>query len=140
MSEQPTKETGQEPGTTEAAGSSEARPSRSERRRQGLAKATQIIWLVTGILEILIGIRFVLKLLGANPEAGFAQFVYGMTAVFLVPFNALFGSPSAAGSVLEVSALVAMLVYALGAWIVVRVMWVILEEEPRQGGGPGSPY
>jgi len=139
MSEQSTKETEQQPGTTEAEGSSTASQSRSASRRRTLAKATQIIWLLTGILEILIGIRFVLKLLGANPQAGFAQLIYGMTAVFLVPFNALFASPSAAGSVLEVSSLVAMLVYALGAWIVVRVMWVVLEEEPRHGGGPGSP-
>jgi hypothetical protein len=104
-----------------------------------LAKATQIIWLVTGILEALIGIRFLLKLLAANPQAGFARFIYGITAVFLAPFVALFPDPSAAGSVLEVSSLVAMLVYALAAWGVVRVMWVVLEESPRHGGGPGAP-
>ncbi|MGM0400006.1 MAG: YggT family protein [Chloroflexota bacterium] len=109
------------------------------RRRRNLAKATQIIWLLTGILEIFIGIRVVLKLLAANPQVGFARFIYGITQVFLVPFLPLFSQPSAEGSVLEISSLVAMLVYALFAWGVVRVMWVVLMERPTSGGGPGAP-
>lgn len=67
------------------------------------------------------------------------SFIYGITSVFLVPLIPLFEDPSANGWVLEVSSLVAMLVYALAAWGVVRVMWVTLEEEPRHGGGPGAP-
>ena len=112
---------------------------RGEGRRQRLAKITQIAWLVTSVLEVLIGIRVVLKLLGANPQAGFAQFIYGITAVFLAPFAALFPAPSASGSVLELSSLVAMLVYALLAWGIIRIMWVSFEEPPRSGGGPGAP-
>lgn len=111
----------------------------SQRHRQSLAKVTQIIWLLTGILEGLIGVRFLLKLLGANPEAGFSQFIYGITQVFLVPFLPLFAAPAAEGSVLEISSLVAMLVYALFAWGMVRVLWVIFAESPTHGGGPGAP-
>lgn len=135
---------GRQPGPEPQAGSTtddagQARERRAEGRRQSLAKATQIIWLVTSILEVLIGIRVLLKLLGANPQAGFARFIYGITAVFLAPFLALFPSPQAAGSVLEMSSLVAMLVYALIAWGIIRVMWVSLEEPPTAGGGPGAP-
>ena len=104
-----------------------------------MAKATQIVWLVTSILEVLIGIRVLLKLLGANPQAGFARFIYGITALFLAPFTALFSNPSAASAVLEISSLVAMLVYVLVAWGIVRIMWVSLEEAPQRGGGPGAP-
>ncbi len=103
-----------------------------------MTKATQIIWLVTGVLQALIGIRFLLRLLAANPEAGFAQLIYGITAVFLVPFTGLFEDPAANGSVLELSSLVAMLVYALFAWGVVRVIWVTFGETPKDGGGPGG--
>src|SRR6266511_5268584 len=46
-----------------------------ERRRYTLVRVTQLIWLVAGFIEALIGIRFVLKLIGANPDAGFAQFI-----------------------------------------------------------------
>lgn len=106
--------------------------------RQALAKTTQIIWLVTGVLQALIGIRVLLRLLAANPQAGFAQLIYGITAVFLVPFTGLFDDPAANGSVLELSSLVAMLVYALFAWGVIRVMWVTFGETPTDGGGPGA--
>jgi hypothetical protein len=87
---------------------------------------------------VLIAIRVLLKLLAANPEAGFARFIYGMTSVFLVSFAALLPTPSANGSVLEISSLVAMLVYALLAWGIVRVMWVAHEQPPKNGGGPGA--
>jgi hypothetical protein len=127
-----------ESGSPERSVEVERRETRAEERRETLAKVTQIIWLVTSILEALIGIRILLKLLGANPQAGFAQFIYGITAVFLAPFLALFSAPSADGSVLEISSLVAMLVYALLAWGIVRVMWVALEEPPKGGGGPGA--
>jgi len=126
-------------GGSETGGAAASRNSESRSRRQTLAKATQIVWLVTSVLEVLIGIRVLLKLLGANPQAGFAQFIYGITAVFLAPFRALFSAPSAAGSVLEISSLVAMLVYALLAWGIIRIMWVSLEEPPERGGGPGAP-
>jgi hypothetical protein len=117
----------------------EARQAAYWERRDRLAKITQIIWLITSILEALIGVRVLLKLLGANPQAGFAQFIYGVTAVFLAPFLPLFASPQAGASVLELSSLVAMLVYALIAWGIVRIMWISLEEPPRRGGGPGAP-
>jgi uncharacterized membrane protein len=103
--------------------------ARSERRLK-LQKATQIIWLVTGVLEALIAMRVLLKLIAANPEAEFARFIYNITAVFLVPFENLTASPSANGAVLEIPSLFAMLVYALVAWGIVRIIWVVFEETP----------
>ncbi len=141
MSQRPVNQDGgpmENPRGTSAASPGGPPTAGSEQRRQSLMKATQVIWLVTSILEILIGIRVLLKLLGANPQAGFAQFVYGMTAVFLAPFAVLFPSPAASGSVLEISSLVAMLVYALLAWVIIRIMWVTLEEPPSGAGGPGA--
>ena len=37
-------------------------------RRQGLALVTRIIYTILGGLEILLGMRFVLQLIGANPD------------------------------------------------------------------------
>ena len=50
--------------------------------------------------------------MAANPAAGFATFIYNMTAVFLTPFFGLTATPSANGSILEIPTLIAMLVYA----------------------------
>ena len=48
-------------------------------RREQTIKIQKGIYLLFGILEGLLGIRFVLGLLGANPAAGFAQFIYRIT-------------------------------------------------------------
>ena len=81
----------------------------------------------------------VLKLRGANPQAGFAQFICGITAVFLAPFAALFSAPSASGLVIELSTLAAVLVCALPIWGITRMKWVSLEGPPRRAVGPAAP-
>ncbi|MGB4803504.1 MAG: hypothetical protein WBV59_12665, partial [Anaerolineae bacterium] len=52
-------------------------------RREGTLRVQNGIYLLFGILEGLLAIRFVLPLLGANPAAGFAQFIYSVTKPFL---------------------------------------------------------
>jgi hypothetical protein len=87
-------------------------------------KATQWIWLGLGIVEVLIGLRVLLKLIAANPESPFAAFIYNISAVFLFPFAGLVGTPASGGMVLELSSIIAMLVYALLAWGIERIVWV----------------
>jgi hypothetical protein len=94
-------------------------------RRIFTFKATQVVWLLFGILEALLGLRVLLMLLGANPDSPFAAFVYRITDLFLAPFAGLVASPSVGAMVLEVSTLIAMLVYALIAWVLDRIIWVI---------------
>ncbi|MBA3445872.1 MAG: YggT family protein [Gemmatimonadales bacterium] len=97
-------------------------------RRGAASKVRQAIYLIFGIIEGLIAIRFVLRALGANPDAAFAAFVYGATAPFLVPFVGLFGTPQYNGSVLELHAIVAIVVYALLAWVLAKLAWLLLGE------------
>ena len=96
-----------------------------EERRIFTFKATQIVWLVFGILEGMIALRFLLKLIGANPDSPFSGFVYGFTDLFLIPFSGLVGTPTAGKIILEISSLIAMAVYALLAWGLERLIWVI---------------
>lgn len=88
-------------------------------------KTTQWIWLVLGIVEITIGLRVLLLLIGANPASPFAAFIYNLSALLLLPFAGLVGSPAMGGMVLEISSIIAMLVYALLAWGIDRLVWVI---------------
>jgi len=88
-------------------------------------KATQWIWLGLGIIEVLIGLRVLLKLIAANPGSPFAAFIYNVSAIFLLPFVGLVGTPASGGMVLELSSIIAMLVYALLAWGIERIVWVI---------------
>jgi len=88
-------------------------------------KATQIILLISGFLEALIALRIMLKLIGANPESPLAAFIYGLTSLFLIPFVGLIGSPTAGSMILEISSMVAIVVYALIAVAFEKLIWVI---------------
>ena len=91
-------------------------------RRLRLGLITQITWAVLGLLEILLGLRFLLKLIAANPASGFAVFIYGITEPFIAPFALLIGTPTFGGSILEVTTLIAMAVYTLFFWVVVSAI------------------
>jgi len=111
----------QEPGY---AATEQVRRDVAAERRLRLALVTQIIWAILGILEILLGLRFALKVIAANPDSGFAAFIYGITKPFLAPFAALVGTPRSGGTIFEVTTLIAMAVYALFVWVVVRVILI----------------
>lgn len=93
-------------------------------RRMQLFQITRVIWTILGLLEIFLGIRFVLHLIGANAASGFAQFIYGITGPFMAPFTNLVATPAAGSTVFEVTALIAMAVYALFVWIIVKVIQI----------------
>ena len=86
-----------------------------------LYRGTQIVWYVLGIAEVLLAFRFVLKLLAANPVAGFSQFIYGITYPFATPFLAVFQRTEVVGSIFEWSTLLAMLVYWIIAWGIIKL-------------------
>jgi hypothetical protein len=89
-------------------------------------KATQLIWLLLGILEALIALRIGLLLIGANPNSPIVALIYGLTYLFLFPFTGLISSPTAGSSmVLELSSMFAMLIYGLIAWAMERAVWLI---------------
>lgn len=86
-----------------------------------LYRGTQIVWYVLGLLEALLAFRFVLKLLGANPGAGFTDFIYTLSTVFVSPFLNVFRVSKVEGSVFEWTTLLAMLVYWLIAWGIIKL-------------------
>jgi len=94
-------------------------------RRQLLYRISQLIWLAAGVLESMIGLRVFLKLIAANPNAVFARFVYLVTTPFLWPFTNLTAQPTSEGMVLEISSLIAMVVYAVATWVVVQAIWLL---------------
>lgn len=98
-------------------------------RRAGAWRAVQAVYLVFAVIEGLIAIRFILKALGANPTAGFSSFMYNVTDPLLAPFAGMFGTPAASnGGVLEIHAIVGFVVYALLAWLVTKLVRLLLGE------------
>lgn len=88
---------------------------------KSLYKGTQIVWYVLGLIETLLAFRVILKLLAANPEAGFSAFIYAITYVFAAPFLTVFKTVYVANSVFEWTTLLAMAVYAIVAYGIVHL-------------------
>lgn len=87
--------------------------------------AENIIWLVYGIVAGLHVIRMLLSLLGANSANAFANFIYTVTNPFVAPFRSLFSIDTTVGNGLgrfEIETLVALLVYGLVAWVLVKMV------------------
>ena len=95
--------------------------------------AKRIVYYVLGTLEVLLAFRLIFKLLGANPNSGFVSFIYTITEVFLGPFTAIFRSGVTEGietkAVLEPGTIIAMIVYALIAWGIVKLIVIMREHK-----------
>ena len=83
---------------------------------------TMSMWTALGVLEVVLALRFVLKLLGANPASGFGLFIYGLTWLFTLPFAGLIPNWVSDQSILEVTTLFAMVVYWLFVWLAIRAL------------------
>jgi len=87
-----------------------------------------IIWYILGIVEVLLGLRFVLKLFGANTASPFVTFIYSVTGVLTAPFDSIFGVTQATAgqthSVFEPSILVAAAIYALIGWGIAKLITI----------------
>lgn len=81
---------------------------------------SNIIWYIYGVIAIVLALRFILKIAGANSGNAFVSFVYSVSGIFSKPFDTIFGvTTSNAGdihSVFEPSIIVAILIYGLVAW------------------------
>jgi hypothetical protein len=85
-----------------------------------------LVYYFFGALEILLAFRLILKLMGASLSSVFVRFIYGLTGLFTLPFEGIFRRGLSQGlettSVLEPSALVAIIVYAVVAWGIVKMV------------------
>lgn len=82
----------------------------------------QVVYLIFGLFELLLLIRFFFKLTGANPAAGIVQFVYAFTNVLMAPFRFIFPTSAIEGAQFEWSVLVAIFFYALLAWVIMKLI------------------
>ena len=95
-----------------------------------------LIYFIFGVLEILLAFRLVLKLMGASIASAFVSFIYGLTGLFILPFEGIFRRGYAQGvettSVLEPSTVVAIIVYAVLAWGIVKLLLILSGEKQAE--------
>ena len=88
------------------------------------SRAIMAIWWIVGFIDVLIAIRFLLKLLGANP-APFVRFMYDVTWPFVSWFHGIFNTDQVGRAVLEPESLVALAVYTLIGWGIVSFIRIM---------------
>ena len=82
-------------------------------RGRAAARISQVVDYLFYIIYGLIGLQFVLRLMGARPGNGFVQFVAGVSWPLLAPFERIVGTPSAGAFQIQFSYLLALVVYIL---------------------------
>jgi hypothetical protein len=106
-------------------------------RKYGVAKAMDYLQWVLLALELLFLLRFVLKVLGADPNNQFAQALYNFTGFFLYPFEGIVPSttigPNGNG-VIEWYTLIGMAVYAVLFYLIKLLLRITISrpQEPIQ--------
>lgn len=87
----------------------------------------QMTYLILTFINGLLVIRFILSLFGANRSNGFADIVYTLSSPFVAPFRTLFSVDSRVGETggrFEIESIIAIIVYSLLAWILIRAFAV----------------
>ena len=119
--------------TTQNEGPKAAVTTETKRVATSSQTVEYLIYFIFGLLEILLAFRLVLKLLGANAGSTFVSLIYGLTGVFILPFEGIFRKGITQGietvSVLEPSTLVALLVYAVIGWGIVKLIRILSGEQ-----------
>ena len=122
VTEEPTVTAGQETVRTD---------SRTTRSGPGNSEMTRrIVVLLFGLIQIVIGARIVLLLLNAREANGLVSGILNVSQVFVAPFDGILRTDSlhAAGSVLDITAIVAFVGWTILELIVIWVVGIFRRE------------
>jgi uncharacterized protein YggT (Ycf19 family) len=90
-----------------------------------MAYVRRIVVLLFGILTVMIALRIILLLLGANAGNGLVDFVYGATEPFVAPFRGIFSFDQVTPigtNVLDIGAAVALVGWLLIEALVLAIL------------------
>lgn len=81
--------------------------------------APLLIDFIFGLIQLILALKILLELLGANPVTPFVSWVYEICRTLQYPFQGIFPSPVLRGGfLLDMSAIVSLLVYAFIGYLV----------------------
>lgn len=93
--------------------------------RPEIDTAKRIVGIIFGVMEILLGLRLVFALLGANPDNGFIKAIHFSTQFIVGIFESIFAKTTiseANNAVFEPATLIAMVIVGLIGWVVLKLM------------------
>ena len=84
---------------------------------------SRLISIFIGLAEIILGLRVIFRLFNANPNAALVNWIYQTSSVLMQPFRGVFSAQViSSGYTLDISALFAMLMYAIIGTIVIALL------------------
>lgn len=96
-----------------------------------------LVYYFFGALEVLLVFRLILKVTGASLNSWFVSVIYTLSRFFIMPFEGMFRRVTTQGvettSVLEPATIVAMIVYAIMAIGIVKLIRISSREEQIGG-------
>jgi hypothetical protein len=83
----------------------------------------RVVNAIIGIIELVLALRVILELFGANPGSEFVAWLYTLTAALIGPFTGAF-APLGLGNetVVDVVAILAMIAYAVLGWLISELL------------------
>ena len=117
VTREPALETGQETVRTDRMRTTTADPGSPEMTRR-------VVVLLFGLIQLVIGIRFILLLLDANQANGLVSGILNISQLFVAPFDGILKTDAlhAGASVLDITAIVAIV-----GWTILEliVIWAV---------------
>ncbi len=111
-----------ETNTVEGADRVQRRSEATAQTVSGVTLIRRIVWFIAGFIIVLLALRVILQLLGANDAAGFVTFIYVVSDPFAAPFYYMFPEPTRGVSTLDISSIFAIIIYALIAWGITKLI------------------
>jgi uncharacterized protein YggT (Ycf19 family) len=85
----------------------------------------QLVWLIGGIVQAIIGLRVLFRALAANPQAAFVQFIDTISSPLVYPFRGIIDDRPVGSGMLDISALICMAVYLVATVATVQLIRIL---------------
>lgn len=108
-------------------------PQKIYETKKSIFRTSQIVWTILGIIELLLGFRMTLRVLGADPTSGFTNLIYSLSYPFAAPFLGILRTDvGTGGTVFEWSTIIAAVVYFIIAYGLIHVLTLVRPVTPEE--------
>lgn len=88
---------------------------------------------ILGFFELLLGLRLVLRLLGANPLTPIVDFLYAVTNTIIVPFRGIFSNVELrGGGIFDIVTITAMIGYPIIVYLLIELIHAIAKDRKHE--------
>lgn len=101
-----------------------------DQQEYSLLKAAKFLWYIAHFISILLALRFVFLLLGAN-ITGIVRIIYDLGGVFVMPFRGIFASPTTGEFYFDSASLLGIAMYYLLVFLIVKAL-ELFSKDPKQ--------